>query len=125
MAGDMMKILKDNSKLKSDIAKLKNDNAKLQLKLNEFEGKDKVIEEKENEIVNLRKSVGDLKNLSMNMTVQNANLEKEVFELRQQMDMDMESRTSGSHFSEKQRFSEIPEAGVGSNGQEGVTADLN
>lgn len=43
MAGDMMKVLKDNSKLKSDIAKLKNENAKQKLRINELEGKEKEI----------------------------------------------------------------------------------
>jgi len=43
MAGDMMKVLKDNSKLKSDIAKLKNENAKQKLRISELEGKEKEI----------------------------------------------------------------------------------
>jgi len=45
--------------------------------------------------------------------------------------MDMESRTSGSHFSEKPRFSEIPDpsaasagAGLGNTIQEGINLEL-
>ena len=39
MAGDMMRVLKDNSKLKSDFAKLKNENTKLKLLVKQFEKK--------------------------------------------------------------------------------------